>query len=138
MIYFNLSTFDNIKQYQNFIWPYLTIYDYIWQYLTIYDYIWQYLTIYDYIWQYRTQYIKGKYLQKDPSMHDKLLLFSKFLISPRLTERESRAICRGAFAPKNHLEYALFKTRTLNLRRNSEPYPGTRPANIKQPVLASK
>ena len=36
-------------------------------------------------------------------MHDKLLLFSKFLISPRLTEREreSRAICRGAFAPKN-------------------------------------
>ena len=33
-------------------------------------------------------------------MHDKLLLFSKFLISPRLTESESRAICRGAFAPK--------------------------------------
>ena len=42
-----------------------------------------------------------KDLQKDPSMHDKLLLFSKFLITPRLTDRESRAICRGAFAPKN-------------------------------------
>ena len=36
-------------------------------------------------------------------MHDKLLLFSKFLISPRLTERESRAICRGAFAPKKNM-----------------------------------
>ena len=65
----------------------MTISDNIWQYMTISDNIWQYMTISDYIWQYQTQYIKGKDLQKDPSMHDKLLLFNKFLISPRVTER---------------------------------------------------
>ena len=42
-------------------------------------------------------------------MHDKLLLFSKFLISPRLTERESRAICRGAFAPKKQKQHIKFE-----------------------------
>ena len=35
-------------------------------------------------------------------MYDKLLLSRKFLISQGVTDREIRAICRGAFAPKKN------------------------------------
>ena len=84
-----MTIFNNIWQYliSDNIWQYLTIFDNIWQYLTISDNILQYFTIFDIIWQFQTQYIKSPYLQQDWSIHDKLLLSRKFLISPRQTER---------------------------------------------------
>ena len=57
----------------------------------------QYHTIYDNIWQYQTQYKKANILN---NIHQCMTRFCFLVSFWSLSDREIRAICRGAFAPK--------------------------------------
>ena len=77
--------------------------------------------MFDIIWQYQTKYIKSPNLKQNPSIHDKSWLFSKFLISPRQSDREKdlslnwtpkSSLCTNSVRVSSGLEQEL---KNLNL-----------------------